>query len=59
VKYAQIGDELRIERTLTGMKGTLPASRRMEVVEFLRRIGSDESKLIAIKGAPHSIALID
>jgi hypothetical protein len=31
----------------------------MEVVEFLRRIGSDESKLIAIKGAPHSIALID
>ena len=56
VKYSQTGDELRIERTLTGMKGTLPASRSMEVVQFLRRIGSDEAKLIAIKGAPHSIA---
>jgi hypothetical protein len=31
----------------------------MEVVEFLRRVGSDEAKLIAIKGAPHSIASID
>ena len=56
VKYAQVGDELRIERTLTGINGVIPASRKMEIVEFLRKLGSDESKLILLKGAPHSIA---
>ena len=59
VKFAQVGDELRIERTLSGIKGVVPASRRMEIVEFLRKVGSDEAKLIALKGAPHSIALRD
>jgi len=57
VKYAQVGDELRIERTLTGIDGVIPASRRMEIAGFLRKLGSDESKLIVLKGAPHSIAL--
>jgi hypothetical protein len=59
VKFAQVGDELRIERTLSGIKGVVPASRRMEIVEFLRKVGTDEARLIALKGAPHSIALRD
>ncbi len=56
VAYSQVGDELRIERTLTGLKGAVPASRRQEIVEQLRKMGSDEAKLIVIKGAPHSLA---
>ena len=57
-KFAQVGDELQIERTLTGIKGIIPASRRMEIVEFLRKVGSDDAKLIVLKGAAHSIALL-
>ena len=57
VKYSQVGDELRIERTLSGMTGVVPASRRMQIVELLRKIGSDEAKMIVLKGAPHSLAL--
>jgi hypothetical protein len=56
VKYSQVGDELRIERTLSGMKGIIPASRRLEIVEFLKRMGSEDAKLIVLKGAPHSLA---
>ena len=57
VKYSQVGDELRIERTLSGMKGVIPASRRLEIVEFLKRMGSEDAKLIVLKGAPHSLAV--
>ena len=56
VKYAQVGDELRIERTLTGITGIISASRRMEIVEFLKKVGSDEARMIVLKGAPHSLA---
>ena len=58
ISFSQVGDELRIERTLSGMKGVIPASRRMEIVEFLRRLANDDAKLIAIKGGPHSLALL-
>ncbi|MEO8192593.1 MAG: DUF3857 domain-containing transglutaminase family protein [Gemmatimonadales bacterium] len=58
MKYSQIGDELRIERTFIGLRNTLPASRRNEIVEWLRRIGSDDARQIVIKGAPHSIAMM-
>ncbi len=57
--FSQVGDELRIERTLAGMKGVIPASRRIEIVEVLRKIANDEAKLIVIKGAPHSLALLN
>jgi hypothetical protein len=56
VSYTQVGDELRIERTLTGLKGVVPVSRRQEIVEQLRKMGSDEAKLIVLKGSPHSLA---
>ena len=59
VKFEQVGDELRIERQLTGIKGVIPASRRMEIVQFLRKVGSDEAKLIVLKGALHSVAARD
>jgi hypothetical protein len=28
----------------------------MEIVEFLRKLGSDEAKMIVLKGGPHSLA---
>lgn len=56
--FSQIGDELRIERTLSGIKGVIPASRRIEIVEFLRKMAVDDAKLIVIKGAPHSLAVL-
>jgi hypothetical protein len=56
LNFTQTGDELQIERSLTGIEGVIPASRRMEIVEFLRKLGSDETKLIVLKGSPHSIA---
>ena len=58
MSYTQIGDELRIERTLTGLKGIIPASRRMEIVDALRKMGNDDAKLIVLKGAPHSLAML-
>lgn len=57
VKYSQVGNELRIERTLTGIKATLPASRQAEIVEWLRKAGSDEGKLIVLKAPAHSLAM--
>jgi hypothetical protein len=30
----------------------------MQIVELLRKIGSDEAKMIVLKGAPHSLALL-
>lgn len=56
LKFSQAGDELRIERTLAGLPGVIPASRRMEIVEFLRKLGSDDAKMIVLKGGPHSLA---
>jgi hypothetical protein len=56
IKFAQAGDELQIERSLSGSEGVIPLSRRMEIVDFLRKVGSDEAKLIVLKGAQHSIA---
>lgn len=58
VSYSQVGNELRIERTLTGLKAVVAASRRQEIIDQLRKIGSDEAKLIVLKGAPHSLASI-
>ena len=56
VTYSQKGTQLRIQRTLAGSRGTLPASRQKEIVEWLRKVGDDQSKLIVIKAPPHSIA---
>jgi hypothetical protein len=57
LKFSQVGGELRIERTIAGLVAVLPASRRMEIVEVLRKLGSDEARQIVLKGAPHSLAM--
>lgn len=54
MKYSQAGDELRIERTFIGLRSTVPASRQKEMVEWLRKIGSDDARQIVLKAPPHS-----
>ena len=56
LKFSQVGDELRIERTISPLKAVIPAARRMEIVDFLKKIGSDDARFIELKGAPHSLA---
>jgi hypothetical protein len=55
-RYLQVGDELRLERTITGARQMIPASRRSEIMEQLRKMSSDDNKLIVIKAPPHSVA---
>ncbi len=52
VKYSQLGDELRLERRLSGIKQVLPASRMPEVIAWLKAAGSDDGKLIVLQPPP-------
>lgn len=54
--YAQVGDELRISRTLVGSRNVVPASRMPEVIAWLKAAGRDDSKLILLQ-TPSSRAL--
>lgn len=54
--YSQSGTELNIERKLTGSRQVIPASRQKELVDQLKRMGSDDARLIVIKAPPHSLA---
>jgi hypothetical protein len=56
VKYSQSGNELHIERTIAAISATLPASRQSEIVDWLRKAGSDDGKVIVLKAPPHSVA---
>jgi hypothetical protein len=56
VSYSQAGDELRMIRTISGLKVVVPASQRMDIVRLFRAIGNDEAEVIVIKGAQHSVA---
>ncbi len=47
--YAQVGDELRISRTLTGTRDVALASQMPQVIEWLRAVGKDDSKLIVLQ----------
>lgn len=58
LQFSQTGNELRIERALAGLKGTIPASRKSEIVDFLRKLGSEDTRLIEIKGAAHTLAVL-
>jgi hypothetical protein len=57
VSYTQVGDELRMVRSVSGLKVTVPASQRMDIVRAFRAMGNDDAQMIVIKGAPHSIAM--
>ncbi|HEY8165819.1 MAG TPA: DUF3857 domain-containing protein [Gemmatimonadaceae bacterium] len=50
--YAQTGDELRIERAVSGIKQVLPASRMPDVIGWLKAAGSDDGKLIVLQPPP-------
>jgi hypothetical protein len=56
VSYTQVGDELRMMRSISGSKAIVPASQRMDIVRLFRTIGSDEGQVIVIKGGQHSVA---
>jgi hypothetical protein len=55
--YAQVGDELRMTRIISGTRSVVPASQRMDIVKLLRQIGSDNARVIVVKGEPHSVAM--
>ena len=57
VSYSQVGDELRMVRTISGLKVVVPPSQRMDIVKLFRAIGNDEAGVIVIKGAQHSVAM--
>ncbi|HUQ46607.1 MAG TPA: DUF3857 domain-containing protein [Gemmatimonadaceae bacterium] len=59
VTYTQKGNELHIEKTTSGTGAVIPASRKAEIVDFLRKASSDDAKLIPIKAPIHSVASID
>jgi hypothetical protein len=47
--YAQVGDELRITRTIVGTRDIAPASRMPEIIEWLKAVGKEDSKLIVLQ----------
>ena len=55
-KYSQTGDELRIERTVAGKKGIVAANRQQELIDWLRRAGNEDSRMIVLKAPKHSVA---
>jgi hypothetical protein len=59
VTYSQKGNELHIEKTASGTGAVIPASRKAEIVDFLRKASSDDAKLIPIKAPLHSVASRD
>lgn len=52
VKYSQAGDEIRLERRISGIKQVLPATRMAEVIAWLKAAGSDDGKLIVLQPKP-------
>jgi hypothetical protein len=56
VTYSQKGNELHIEKTASGTGAVIPASRKAEIVDFLRKASADDGKLIPIKAPLHSVA---
>jgi transglutaminase-like putative cysteine protease len=56
MKYSQTGSELHIQRSFTGLGNVVPASRRQEMIDWLRTIASDDSRQIVIKAPPHLLA---
>ena len=54
--YSQVGNELHIERSMTGADTTIPVSRQSEITAWMRKIGADDGKFLVIKAPPHSVA---
>jgi hypothetical protein len=52
VTYEQVGDELRMSRTLTGTRNVAPANRMPDVIAWLKTVGKDDAKLIVLQRAP-------
>ena len=49
VTYEQLGDELRMTRTLSGTRNVAPARQMPEIIEWLKTIGKDDAKLIVLQ----------
>lgn len=56
MKYSQDGRELRIERTMKGLDAVLPVSSKSAIVDWLRKAGSEDAKVIVLKAPVHSVA---
>ena len=49
VKFSQVGDELRILRTLSGSKNLIPAAQRADLIGWLRQLATEDAKQIVIR----------
>jgi hypothetical protein len=49
VKFSQVGDELRILRTLSGRQNVIPASRKAELIGWLRQLATEDARQIVLK----------
>jgi HipA-like protein len=56
MKYSQNGQELRIERTLRGYDVVLPPTAKAAIVDWLRKAGSEDGKMIVLNAPVHSVA---
>ena len=56
MKYSQSGRELRIERTLRGYDVVLPPTAKAAIVDWLRKAGSEDGKMIVLNAPVHSVA---
>ena len=48
-EYSQVGDELRISRTISGTRAILPPERINDLIAWLQAIGKDDSKFIVLE----------
>ncbi|HEX3533197.1 MAG TPA: DUF3857 domain-containing transglutaminase family protein [Gemmatimonadaceae bacterium] len=48
-EYSQVGDELRISRTISGTRGIFPPDRINDLITWLQAIGKDDSKFIVLE----------
>lgn len=51
VRYAQVGREFDVVRTLTGARGTLPPDRIGDLITWARTVSSDDATLVLIRPA--------
>jgi len=48
-EYSQVGEELRISRTISGTRAILPPNRINDLIAWLHAIGKDDSKFIVLE----------
>jgi hypothetical protein len=48
-KYTQVGNELRIKRSMTGAEGVQPATKYDELLAWMKKMSADDSKYVILE----------